>query len=201
MVGVDASESNINIARLHASRDPVLPYSLPPLKLASSSSWFSRQRLSRDTGSTAGSSAGSAAGSLEYRHTSAEALRDGGEAFDLVCAMEVLEHVDEPGEFLRCLGEMVKVRLVSIFQSHAHLLDAYRSILGILTSSFDILVFFPARRSSHRLHHLAYTSFATSHSDRSRVLAPTRHARHTHFRKIRQAHRASPVCLRSDGRV
>ena len=111
MVGVDASESNITIAKLHASRDLKLPYSPPSPNTASSSSWFSRQRSSRETGSTAGSLAGSAAGSLEYRHSSAEALRDGGEAFDLVCAMEVLEHVDEPGEFLKCLGEMVKVRL------------------------------------------------------------------------------------------
>jgi polyprenyldihydroxybenzoate methyltransferase/3-demethylubiquinol 3-O-methyltransferase len=49
-------------------------------------------------------------GSLEYRHTSAESLRDAGEKFDVVCAMEVIEHVDEPGEFLKCLGDMVKVR-------------------------------------------------------------------------------------------
>ena len=55
-----------------------------------------------------------AQGSLEYRHTSAEALRDEGEQFDLVCAMEVLEHVDQPGEFLKCLGDMVRVGALQI---------------------------------------------------------------------------------------
>ncbi|WVQ85266.1 3-demethylubiquinone-9 3-O-methyltransferase [Cryptococcus sp. DSM 104549] len=49
-----------------------------------------------------------AAGEFEYRHSTAEALRDAGEKFDVVCSMEVLEHVDEPGEFMKCLGEMVK---------------------------------------------------------------------------------------------
>ncbi|OXC65371.1 3-demethylubiquinone-9 3-O-methyltransferase [Cryptococcus neoformans] len=47
-------------------------------------------------------------GELEYRFSTAEALRDAGEKFDVVCSMEVLEHVDEPGEFMKCLGEMVK---------------------------------------------------------------------------------------------
>ncbi|WWD20004.1 3-demethylubiquinone-9 3-O-methyltransferase [Kwoniella shandongensis] len=47
-------------------------------------------------------------GGLQFRHSAAERLRDAGEKFDVVCAMEVLEHVDEPGEFLKCLGEMVK---------------------------------------------------------------------------------------------
>ncbi|WVF69851.1 3-demethylubiquinone-9 3-O-methyltransferase [Kwoniella sp. CBS 6097] len=47
-------------------------------------------------------------GKFELRHSTAEALRDAGEKFDVVCAMEVLEHVDQPGEFMKCLGEMVK---------------------------------------------------------------------------------------------
>ena len=85
---MDASESNIAIANLHASRDPFLPYSP-----SSASSAQDRN----------------ASGSLRYRHTAAETLRDEGETFDLVCAMEVLEHVDEPDEFMRCLGDMVKV--------------------------------------------------------------------------------------------
>ncbi|WWD00391.1 3-demethylubiquinone-9 3-O-methyltransferase [Kwoniella sp. B9012] len=47
-------------------------------------------------------------GELRFVHSSAEVLRDAGEKFDVVCAMEVLEHVDQPGEFMKCLGEMVK---------------------------------------------------------------------------------------------
>lgn len=48
-------------------------------------------------------------GELEYQFSTAEALRDAGEKFDVVCSMEVLEHVDEPREFMKCLGEMVNV--------------------------------------------------------------------------------------------
>lgn len=77
---MDASASNIAIATLHASHDPFLP--------SASSSHIP--------------------GSLEYRHSPAESLRDAGEQFDIVCAMEIIEHVDNPGEFLKCLGDMVK---------------------------------------------------------------------------------------------
>lgn len=49
-------------------------------------------------------------GSLRYRHTSAEELLKEGKKYDVVCSMEVLEHVDSPGEFLKCLADMVKVR-------------------------------------------------------------------------------------------
>jgi 2-polyprenyl-6-hydroxyphenyl methylase/3-demethylubiquinone-9 3-methyltransferase len=97
VVGVDASKENIGIARTHAGQDPFLP-------------------LIKDTDGEDGEIRSSTrtrvegrVGSLEYRHTSAELLRDAGEKFDVVCAMEVLEHVDEPGEFMKCLGEMVKV--------------------------------------------------------------------------------------------
>ncbi|ODO02106.1 3-demethylubiquinone-9 3-O-methyltransferase [Cryptococcus wingfieldii CBS 7118] len=77
VVSVDASESNIGIAKTHASQDP-----------------FLADKLEK--------------GELDYRHSTAESLRDAGEQFDVVCSMEVLEHVDEPGEFMKCLGEMVK---------------------------------------------------------------------------------------------
>ncbi len=103
VVGIDASESNISIANLHASRDPFLPYSSPPPEQPASSFTSGFSAPSRPPTERKG------VGSLEYRHTSAEALRDAGEKFDLVCAMEVLEHVDEPGEFMKCLGDMVKV--------------------------------------------------------------------------------------------
>ena len=98
-IGIDASESNIAIARLHASKDPFLPL------LNHEEDTASRIDLG--------------AGSLEYRHTSAEDLRATGENFDVVCAMEVLEHVDEPGAFLACLGDLVKVNGIHEYQSPA----------------------------------------------------------------------------------
>ncbi|BEI94367.1 uncharacterized protein CcaverHIS019_0608260 [Cutaneotrichosporon cavernicola] len=81
VLAIDASAHNIAIARTHAAADPLLPYV---------------------------NSNSTAPGRLEYRHTSAETLRDAGETFDVVCSMEVLEHVDAPGGFLQCLGDMVR---------------------------------------------------------------------------------------------
>jgi ubiquinone biosynthesis O-methyltransferase len=85
-LGVDATPSNIPLARTHALLDPVLASPAP--------------------GSTSG------AARLEYRHQTAEDLLEAeGEArFDLVCAMEVLEHVDDPKGFLLNLTKLVKVR-------------------------------------------------------------------------------------------
>ncbi|KIY43442.1 ubiquinone biosynthesis O-methyltransferase [Fistulina hepatica ATCC 64428] len=70
-LGVDASESNIAIASLHASSDP---------------------KLSQ----------------LEYRHSSAEALLEEPKRFDVVCSMEVVEHVDNPAEFLNTCAQLLK---------------------------------------------------------------------------------------------
>ena len=93
-LGIDASPSNIAIASLHASRDPFLPFKAEDAGL---------EALSIQSGPSA------RPGSLRYRHTSAEQLHAEGRQFDLVCSMEVLEHVDHPGEFLKVLGDMVKV--------------------------------------------------------------------------------------------
>ncbi|KAH8083185.1 S-adenosyl-L-methionine-dependent methyltransferase [Filobasidium floriforme] len=92
-LGIDASASNIAIASLHASRDPFLPFIADEggLEVANPPA-----------------SAASRRGTLRYRHTSAEQLHAEGRKFDLVCSMEVLEHVDQPGEFLKVLGDMVK---------------------------------------------------------------------------------------------
>lgn len=47
---------------------------------------------------------------LNYRYISAEdLLHDRKESFDAVCAMEVLEHVDKPSEFLKSCADLVKV--------------------------------------------------------------------------------------------
>jgi 2-polyprenyl-6-hydroxyphenyl methylase / 3-demethylubiquinone-9 3-methyltransferase len=45
---------------------------------------------------------------LDYRATTAEALADAGERFDLVLAMEVVEHVADVSLFVRRCAEMVK---------------------------------------------------------------------------------------------
>ncbi|EIW79365.1 ubiquinone biosynthesis O-methyltransferase [Coniophora puteana RWD-64-598 SS2] len=46
--------------------------------------------------------------SLAYRHTPAETLAAEGRTFDAVCAMEVLEHVDDPAGFLATCASLVK---------------------------------------------------------------------------------------------
>jgi len=45
---------------------------------------------------------------LDYRATTAEALAEAGERFDLVLAMEVIEHVADVALFVRRCAEMVK---------------------------------------------------------------------------------------------
>ena len=46
--------------------------------------------------------------SVDYRVTSAEALADAGERFDIVLAMEVVEHVADVNLFVKRCAEMVK---------------------------------------------------------------------------------------------
>jgi 2-polyprenyl-6-hydroxyphenyl methylase/3-demethylubiquinone-9 3-methyltransferase len=45
---------------------------------------------------------------VDYRCTTAEALADAGERFDIVLAMEVVEHVSDVSLFMRRCAEMVK---------------------------------------------------------------------------------------------
>jgi 2-polyprenyl-6-hydroxyphenyl methylase / 3-demethylubiquinone-9 3-methyltransferase len=45
---------------------------------------------------------------VDYRRTTAEALADAGERFDIVLAMEVVEHVSDVNLFIRRCAEMVK---------------------------------------------------------------------------------------------
>jgi 2-polyprenyl-6-hydroxyphenyl methylase/3-demethylubiquinone-9 3-methyltransferase len=45
---------------------------------------------------------------IDYRNTSAEALAESGEAFDVVLAMEVVEHVTDVGLFIDVAASMVK---------------------------------------------------------------------------------------------
>ena len=69
VVGADASETNIEVARLHAAEAGL---------------------------------------KIDYRATTAEALADAGEKFDVILNMEVVEHVAEVDFFIARCSEMVK---------------------------------------------------------------------------------------------
>jgi len=45
---------------------------------------------------------------IDYRHSTPEALQAAGESFDVVLALEVVEHVADLGLFLQCCGAMVR---------------------------------------------------------------------------------------------
>jgi 2-polyprenyl-6-hydroxyphenyl methylase/3-demethylubiquinone-9 3-methyltransferase len=45
---------------------------------------------------------------IDYRFAAAEDLVAAGETFDVVLALEVIEHVADPGEFLQSVGKLVK---------------------------------------------------------------------------------------------
>ncbi|KAF9389737.1 Hexaprenyldihydroxybenzoate methyltransferase, mitochondrial [Podila verticillata] len=76
VTGLDASMENIEMAKIHAQKDPLLN--------------------------------GGSPGSLEYRHQTAEKLLEQGLQFDVVCSMEVIEHVENPAGFLKVLGQLIK---------------------------------------------------------------------------------------------
>ncbi|CAG8690200.1 26841_t:CDS:2 [Dentiscutata erythropus] len=47
-------------------------------------------------------------GTLKYKCVPAEKLLENGESFDIVCAMEIIEHVNHPVEFLKACAGLVK---------------------------------------------------------------------------------------------
>lgn len=69
VVGADASETNIEVAKLHAASSGV---------------------------------------DIDYRATTAEALAEAGEQFDVILNMEVVEHVADVDLFISACGQMVK---------------------------------------------------------------------------------------------
>jgi len=69
VVGVDAAERNIPVARLHAEQSGL---------------------------------------AIDYRHGTAEALAQAGEAFDVVLNMEVVEHVADPPAYLRACHDLLR---------------------------------------------------------------------------------------------
>lgn len=70
VVGADAAERNIPVARLHAEEQGL---------------------------------------EIDYRHTTAEALIVAGEVFDIVLAMEIVEHVADPQGFVTTCQELLKL--------------------------------------------------------------------------------------------
>ena len=69
VVGADAAERNIPVARVHAEQQGL---------------------------------------TIDYRHTSAEALAEAGESFDVVLNMEVVEHVADPQAYLAACRALLK---------------------------------------------------------------------------------------------
>ena len=69
VVGADAAERNIPVARIHAEQSGL---------------------------------------DIDYRHTTAEALAEANEKFDVVLNMEVIEHVASPIDFLRACRQLLK---------------------------------------------------------------------------------------------
>ncbi|KAL7414639.1 S-adenosyl-L-methionine-dependent methyltransferase [Mrakia frigida] len=99
-LGIDATPSNIPLAQSHALLDP---FFASPLALTTTTT-------TTPTISSTPSPSPSPLPRLEYRHQTAEDLlaTGGPEQFDVVCAMEVLEHVDDPKGFLLDLTRLVK---------------------------------------------------------------------------------------------
>ena len=69
VVGADAAERNIPVARLHAEQSGL---------------------------------------DIDYRHTTAEAMAEAGEQFDVVLNMEVVEHVADPLAYLTACQQLLK---------------------------------------------------------------------------------------------
>ena len=68
VVGADAAERNIPVARVHAEAQGL---------------------------------------SIDYRHSAAEAMAAAGERFDVVLAMEIVEHVADPAEFIATCRDLL----------------------------------------------------------------------------------------------
>ncbi len=69
VVGADAAEGNLPVARIHAEQSGL---------------------------------------DIDYRHTTAEALAEAGEQFDVVLNMEVVEHVADPLSYLTATQQLLK---------------------------------------------------------------------------------------------
>ena len=86
---------------------------------------------------------------IEYRHTTAEALADSGERFDVVLNMEVAEHVADLQGFMAACGALVADRgLMSVATINRNPLAGLVAIIG----AEYILRWLP--RGTHQYHKL-----------------------------------------------
>jgi 2-polyprenyl-6-hydroxyphenyl methylase / 3-demethylubiquinone-9 3-methyltransferase len=83
--------------------------------------------------------------SIDYRCVTAEELAAAGERFDLVLAMEVVEHVADRDGFVRCCGTMVKPGGLMIASTINRTLKSYA--LAIVAAEY-ILAWLP--RGTHQ---------------------------------------------------
>ncbi len=68
---------------------------------------------------------------IDYRHTSAEALAEAGEPFDIVLNLEVIEHVADRGAFLAACAQLLKPGGIMILATLNRTLKAYGlAVLG-----------------------------------------------------------------------
>jgi 2-polyprenyl-6-hydroxyphenyl methylase/3-demethylubiquinone-9 3-methyltransferase len=95
VVGIDASEKNVAVARLHAERQGL---------------------------------------AIDYRADTAEGLRAGGETFDVVLALEVVEHVARPELFLECCAALVKPGGVLVLSTLNRTAKAFA--LGVVAAEY-----------------------------------------------------------------
>jgi 2-polyprenyl-6-hydroxyphenyl methylase/3-demethylubiquinone-9 3-methyltransferase len=106
VLGADASEKNIGIARTHAEQSGVI---------------------------------------VDYRAVTAEALADKNEKFDVVLAMEVVEHVADVPLFVQRCAEMVRPKGVMIAATHNRTMKSFA--LAIVGAEY-VLRWLP--RGTHR---------------------------------------------------
>ena len=99
--------------------------------------------------------------------------------FDIVCSMEVVEHVDNPAGFLRSCAELIKVRFLR------------RLLVQALSSShvlfFFALCLFLAWRSSFPLYDCALASLLSPCDCGRREGFPPRRAWNAYLFQIRQS--------------
>jgi len=95
--------------------------------------------------------------------------------FDIVCSMEVVEHVDNPAAFLRSCAELVKVRLFTALP------------LAHLSSSMSNLLLLPARWTPFLVYDCQDAAVLFPHYLGSRESVTPRRARYTHLFEIRQS--------------